>query len=192
MLITKTDILEFWPLSLNIDDARINPSIIRAEQNNLTAILGPELYFALSEAVIVPGDRFDKLLDGEPYTSGSNFPRQWVGVKQLLCSYAFAYFSANNPLHVTRGGVNKKGGEDTENAPTREVNYLSQQAYSESIRLEGEFKTWIYSPGVQNIYPEYGGGDAPAKNASFNFWNGSRNIRYGLGPNYWEYKNPLK
>ena len=189
MLITKTDILSFWPISVNLDDARVNPYITRAEQNNLSAILGPELYYALSQAVIVPGDRFDKLLNGTVYKYGTNFNRQFPGVKQLLCAYAYAYLVSNNPIHVTRGGVNKKVGEQTENVDAKQAESKSQEAYSEAIRLEGEFYNWIYQ--VAGTYKEFNP-SSPAKKSSFNFFNASRgSARYEFGPDYWHYENPI-
>ena len=175
-------------MSLNMDDGRINSYILRAEQNGLSSILSPELYFALKSATITPGDRFDKLFNGDEYNEGSNYPREWVGVKQLLCAYAFSIIAQNNPIHITRGGNVRKIGEQTENTTTREANDLAQQAYSEGIRLEGEFYKWMTYARVD--YPEYNGG-IPSKSASFNFFNSSKSCRYSFLERYaWEVPYP--
>jgi len=170
-LITKTDILNYWPLSLNIDDARVNPWIEKAEYNRLSATLSPELFFALKEATITPGDRFDKLLNGDKYVDAGNYERYFEGVKPLLAAYSFAYIIENNAVHVTRGGVNRKAGEQTENTTTRENNDRGQFAYSEAIRLEGEF--YKYLTAKTGVYPEYQG-TRPNKSGSFNFFNASK------------------
>lgn len=187
-LITKIDIIEFWPMSVNMDDARIDPYILRAEQNSFAAILSPELYFALKNATIVSGDRFDKLFNGDEYTNGSSYQIFFPGTRQLLCAYAFALISANNPVHVTRGGNNRKAGEQTENITPKETNDLSQQVYSEAIRLEGEF--YRYMSEKQSVYPEFQN-TQPGKNASFNFFNASRSARYGFNEVYaWDIPYP--
>jgi hypothetical protein len=173
-LISKADIILFWPMSLNMDDARIDPYVVRAEQNQLSSLIGPELYLALKTAFPwTPGDRFDKLFNGDVYKEGGagNYEREYPGLKPLLAAYAFAYIMDNNPVHVTRGGVNRKAGDETENVPTSEVGNKSGSAYSEAIRLEGEFRRYISV--VSAVYPEYFS-QGPAKNSSFNFFNASR------------------
>lgn len=180
LLISVDDIVEFFPLSLNLGATRSNPYIIRAREANLSSLLGPTLYYALVQAVIVAGDRFDKLFNGEDYFYESNQYRQrFPGIRQLLCAYAYSYIVDNNAVHVTRGGVNKKIGEQTENATDKTISLKSQEAYAEAIRLEGEFRKWIYQR--EGVYPEYRGGQ-PAKETSPSFWNASRRIRY---PNEW-------
>jgi len=171
MLITKADILTYWPISVNMDDSRINPYIVRAEQNQLSALLSPELYYALSEAVIVPDDRFDKLLNGTDYVSNSPYVRKYEGIKPLLCAYAFSMISANNDMHITRGGNVRKTDENSTNATNQDSNTISMQSYSEAIRLEGEF--YLFMSREQSKYPEYRGGH-PSKSSSFNFFNASR------------------
>ena len=170
-LITKLDIIEFWPLSINMDDLRITPYIIRAEQNQLSALLTPELYFALSEATIVPGDRFDKLFNGTTYIENSPYERFYPGVRQLLVAYVYSMVAANNALFVTRGGNTRKIDENSENATNQDNASLSAQAYSEAIRLEGEF--YRFMARQSNEYKEWRGGH-PAKSSAFNFFNASR------------------
>ena len=179
-LITKADILTYWPISLNLDDSRVNPYIVRAEEAFLQPLISPELYYALTEAEIVIGDRFDKLLNGDTYKDGSNYERKYVGLKPLIAAYAYSLIVDNNAVHVTRGGVNRKTGDNTENLTTGETGYKSSGAYSEAIRLEGQF--YDYMSQRSGVYPEWGlGGNGPAKNSAFNFFNASNGrIRYGF------------
>ena len=186
-LIQKADILEFWPLSLNIDDARINPWIQRAQNSRLQSVLGPALYYALATATIVPGDRFDKLMVGDDYQYDTNFEQRFPGVRELLCAYSYAFLVDNNAVHVTRGGVNRKAAVDvSENVAAQTTSLKSQDAYSEAIRLEGEF--FKYMSKKQDVYPEYDS-SAPSQRSSQMFWNASRArrspiARYGLDDYY--------
>jgi hypothetical protein len=173
-LITLSDIRNYWPISLNIDDNRVDTHIHRAEQRALQPLISPTLFYALKNATIVPNDRFDRLLNGEPYIDINNgYPMMYPGLKELLCAYAYAYIVDGNPVHITRGGNTKKNTEQSENVPEKATNLKSQDAYSEAIRLEGEFYRWILVRGAD--YPEYGFG-RPSKPLSFNFFNASRNL----------------
>lgn len=317
-LITLTDIKEFWPISLNMEASRVDPYVVRAEQNNLQSILSPQLYNVLKKnftrdfynnyfentlppwqqvqvavadvewvngdangiAVSLTGvapvimyskliyqkvqthgkplvltvtgdteipfdveawgghkaDMSDKVLlntvifgpgltdpievpinplaqmsyvgfrirqtvgggpgkviiqqahlkmeqrlydlfYGQEYKYGSNYLQLYPGIRQLLCSYAYQYVVDNNAIHVTRGGVNKKVGEQTENATDKNISSKNQEAYSEAIRLEGQFLQWISQ--ANSVYPEWTG-SKPAKNASVNFFNASRCAKYGF------------
>jgi len=181
-LITITDIRVYWPLSLNLDANRVDPHIMRAQDGPFKTLLSPELYLALKDAVIVVGDRFDKLMTGEKYKYGSNFDIEWEGAKKLLCAYAYAQVVESNPMHITRGGNVNKQTDQSEKAPDKNTSLTSREAYGEAIRLEGEFQRWISQK--QPAYPEYTGG-RPAKEASVNFFNASRPIRYGYGWDEW-------
>jgi hypothetical protein len=173
-LITLSDIRNYWPISLNIDDNRVDTHIHRAEQRALQPLISPTLFYALKQAIIVSGDRFDKLLNGEAYTdSSTGYPMMYPGLKELLCAYAYAYIVDGNPVHITRGGNTKKNTEQSENVPEKSTSLKSQDAYSEAIRLEGEFYKWILVRGGD--YPEYGIG-RPSKPLGFNFFNASRNL----------------
>ena len=181
--IFKADILAFWPLSLNIDDGRVNPYILRAQDNQLAAILGPELCLALITALEddptppIP-QRLTDLWEGVEYVKDRGpYKRKFPGVKELLCAYAYSYLVDQNAVHVTRGGVTRKAGEGQENLTTKETGDKSQTAYSEAIRLEGEF--YDFMSMKQRDYPEfyYSG---PAKAGAFNFFNASRSVKYGF------------
>ena len=305
-LITKADILKYWPISVNLDDSRVNPWIVRAQDSRLSAILGASLYLALQKGFIanftnpdfangltgwgqvvgdkpwtagtfgatvamtltdqsailnqkiatplapfritgnvsqagtvvkaifvawsgtgvpeeigsitslplgpfsllitptktyeyvgvymdsptgsgnislssfnlVMEDRLDKLFYGDIYQYDTNYDQRFTGVYELLCAYSYAFLVDNDGTHVTRGGVVKKTTEQSENMPPQSVSVKSQDAYSEAIRLEGEFFRYM---SVKNAnYPEYMS-TAPSQPTALNFWNASKRGcgRYG-------------
>lgn len=308
-LINKSDIAEFWPISVNLNDSRVDPYILRAEQNNLQSIMSPQLYNAFKNAFVkdflnnefenalagwtqfggagtatwisnglkgvtatlvpvttlsskvlvqqiftkglafkivanittsasitfevvgankpdftdavvivsapaVSGelsidvlagaaysfvgvrisgiaggstsilklnlkmeDRWYKLFYGDVYKYGSSYDQLFPGVRQLLCAYSYAYVVDNNAIHITRGGVDKKVGEQSENATDKNIASKNQESYSEAIRLEGQFLQWISQKN--GPFPEWDG-SKPAKNASVNFFNASRCSKYGF------------
>jgi len=184
-LITITDVRVYWPVSMNLDASRVDSHILRAQDGPFKTLLSPELYLALKDATIVAGDRFDKLMSGEKYKYGSNFDIEWEGAKKLLCAYAYANIVDANPIHIVRGGNVNKSTEQSTKAPDKNTSLTSREAYGEAIRLEREFQQWICQ--FQNVYPEYRGG-RPAKEASVNFFNASRPIRYGFGYEEWKHR----
>jgi hypothetical protein len=58
------------------------------------------------------------------------------------------------------------------------VSTASQAAYSEAIRLEGQF--YDFMAQRSGDYPEYELGGRPSKNSSLNFFNASTCGRYGF------------
>jgi hypothetical protein len=138
-------------------------------------------------ANLYPEARWKNLFYGSVYTYSTNYQQQYPGVRQLLCAYAYAYLVDNNAIHVTRGGVNKKTAEDSENVTERTISGKSQEAYSEAIRLEREFMEWMSVESGN--YPEYNWG-TPSKQGSFSFFNASRQVKYSFAPDYWNYENP--
>lgn len=185
LVLTKAELGSWWPISVNLDDARVNPWIARAQEARLQQLLGPSLYYALLQGFpVTAGDRFDKLLNGDTYKFDSNYDQRFPGVKELLSAYTYAFLVDNNAVHITRGGVQRKTTPElSENLPAQTISVKSQDAYSEAIRLEGEF--YKYISVVSATYPEYMFDRAP-KNSSQNFWNASRGrtVRYGLDEYY--------
>lgn len=173
-LITITDIRTYWPVSVNMDANRVDPHIMRAENNQLKKILSPELFHALKVATIVAGDRFDKLMNGELYKYGTNYDIEWEGCKKLLCAYAYSIILDANPVHVTRGGNVNKTTVESEKMGDKQTSLASQDVYGEAIRLENEFLQWISQKS--SVYPEWVSGK-PAKQMSFNFFNASRTYK---------------
>lgn len=190
-LVTKDDVKMFWPLSQNLDDARVNPWIMRAQESRLQILLGPALYYRLwNDAPAFADADLAKLFNGDVYKYDTNYDQRFPGVKELLCAYAYAFIVDNNQLHVTRGGVQRKvTPELSENVSPQTTSVKSQDAYSEAIRLEGEF--FRYMSKQSAAFPEYNADKAP-KNTSQMFWNASRSsrvTRYGLDEYYEKHPN---
>jgi len=160
-LITKTEILETWHLGKNLNDDRINPHILRAQQSDLKPMLGDALYYDF--VTNVADAKYVNLLNGVTY-SYQNETIFFNGVKPLLAAWSYARIIGNNQVFVGRGGVTSKTTEESEQHPNSLVQQRDRDAQSEALRLQNE--VWHYLDQNRTIYPLYGRGvdmDSPVR-----------------------------
>ena len=105
MLITKTDILTYRPISKSVRDALINPYIKDAERLDVRPLLGELLYRAIDKT---PSNvEYIKILDPFEYTYG-DYIYNHDGLKQVIALFAwsrYVYFGSN--VDTGFGFVNK-------------------------------------------------------------------------------------
>ncbi len=143
IIITKEEIREFWPISKNINDDRLNPSVRRAQQADLKPFLGEPFYYAFVEGMEgTPSEPYQKLFDGGSFEiSGQTV--YFSGVKALLAAYCYYRFLKQNPVHVTRAGNKNKNDENSSEIDRAEIAIKSNEAKSEGIRLQVEIERFL-------------------------------------------------
>ncbi len=133
--ITITDIVEFKPLSLNINVAKfLDPYIIEAQEFDIKPILGTPLFLAIDEAI----EDFDNLF--LPYTyeySGHTYNHN--GIKSALIYYTYARYLANANQHSTPSGMMQKLNEFSTNIDEKTISRLVKQAQSGAIAYQNQF-----------------------------------------------------
>jgi len=153
LLIGKPDILETWWIGKNLDDGRINPHILRAQQSDLKPFLGDALYHDFVTNVVDP--KYQELLNGVEY----NLQGETIffnGVKPLLAAWAYARVVGNNQVFTTRGGVTVKDTEESTQHPNTLVQQRDRDAQSEALRLQHEVYNYLNQNRTK--YPLYGRG----------------------------------
>lgn len=156
-IISKVDINEFFQLDSNIDDSRINPHILRAQQAELKPVLGDALYYAFIEdydGTNFQDQRFIDLFEGAIYQDSKGNPIYFNGVRPLLSSWSFSRVVGANKIFITRSGnVQQINPEESENLEDNQIRLYKREARSEAIRLEGELILFLQAN--KETYPEY-------------------------------------
>lgn len=139
-LITKEELRAFWPISKNINEDRIDPYILRAQQRELKPFLGSPLYYDLCTDPTSTTNT--ELLNGGEYELDT-YPVFFNGLKPLIAAFAYAQFLVENPISVNRSGnKNKTDDSSTEiDATTTELH--ANAAKSEAIRLQAEAAQYL-------------------------------------------------
>ena len=140
LLITKAEILETWHMGKNLNDDRIEPHILRAQQSDLKPFLGDALYYDF--VTNVGSAKYVELLNGVEYLYyGKTI--FFNGVKPLLAAWSYARIIGNNQVFVGRGGVTSKTTEESEQHPNSLVQQRDRDAQSEAIRLQNEVYNYL-------------------------------------------------
>ena len=160
-LITKADILETWHMGKNLNDDRINPNILRAQQSDLKPFLGDALYHDFITNLTDP--KYQDLLNGKEYNLDGN-TIFFNGVKPLLAAWSYARIIGNNQVFVSRGGVTGKVTENSDAQPNPLVQQRDRDAKSEALRLQYEVYNFLdqnnatylfWTKGVSQDSPTY-------------------------------------
>lgn len=162
LLITKADIQETWHLGKNLNNDRIDPHILRAQQSDLKPFLTDALY---RDFITNVGDqKYVDLLNGKEY----DYLGQTIffnGVKPLLAAWAYARIIGNNQVFVGRGGVTSKTTEQSEQHLNSLVQQRDRDAQSEAIRLQQEVFNFLDQNRA--VYPlwenSFVPGDSPTR-----------------------------
>ena len=166
LLITKEDIKSFYPIGKNLDNGRVDPHILRAQQSDLKPFLGDALYRDFVTDVAVA--KYVTLLDGGEYTNDGH-TIFFGGVKPLLASWAYARIQKANPVHVTRGGNVRKETEQSVNLSSAETDAEKTLAESEALRLQSEVYTYLDSNrDTYTLFDVYVTGQNAPKRMSLN------------------------
>ena len=170
-LIFLNDINEFWPLSQNIDQSKINANVMRAQQSDLSPILGSALYHAFIEDF--DGSNFatqiyTDLFYGTDYVFKGN-TIYFRGVRPLLSTFAYNRIVDTNKVNIVRNGVAVYSVEESEIATDAQKRETKRTAYSDASRLEGELIQFLNENRA--TYPLWNTKEIPnQKRTAYNFY----------------------
>ena len=144
-IITREDIIEFWPNSVNISQDKIDSAITRAQQTDLEPLLGIYLYQAFIEDY--DGSNFatpvyKTLFDGGSYEY-AGYNRYFRGVRNLLSVYAFVRLVDQSTIFLTSSGMVDKITEESEGQEDYQIRRSQRLAKDDAIRLERDTTDFI-------------------------------------------------
>jgi hypothetical protein len=173
-IISKTDLLTYRPTA-TLDDARILPFILEAQRLDLRPVLNDALYYAFvndydTGTSVMATQIYIDLLNGKTY-SYNNQTIQFDGVKPMLCYFTLARFVADNPVNITRMGINVKRNEFSDPADPRLIQMTVNELRSAAVMYQNQVIQYLET--LSSSYPLYdtGGGSSNAsRKTSFNFF----------------------
>ena len=152
LLISKADILGFWPqLDINTLDQKVESYILRSQQSDLKPILGPALYYDVSTNPEV-GDNIE-LINGVDYEFNNN-TIFFGGIKPTLAAWVYSRIMLNINMNVARASVVDKTTDQSTPHDIALIKQRSREADSEAIRLREELIQYLREH--PDLYPLYG------------------------------------
>jgi hypothetical protein len=175
LLITQDDIKIYRPTA-ELDEARISPFILEAQNIDLNPVLNNALFLDfLDKFDDTEGSdysKYNELLFGKRWTYNGN-TEYFRGVRPMLAYFALSRFVINNPLNVTRFGIVKKVVSQSEVATPQEIKMLVSNLDSCAITYQNDVMRFLCNNTT--TYPLYNSGgasEAAARTTSFNFFKG--------------------
>lgn len=132
-LVTREEILQRTPIGGNVDQDKIVPHIITAQDIELQTVLGTNLY----EAVLAGS--YPLLLDDY--------------IKPMLVHYIAANFYLFHTFEIANGGIYKHQSENSFTAPINEVDRLSEQQKAKAVHYRERLVSHLCWDSSK--YPEY-------------------------------------
>lgn len=173
ILITQSDIAAYRPTA-ELDEARIIPFIMEAQNADLKPVLNNALYYDFMTNFDNTGHAsysvYQELLNGKVWTYNA-LSEYYSGIKPMLCYYALARFIVNNPFHVTRMGVVRKVVTQSEQASPDDIRMLVNDLKSNALSYQNDVIKFLENNTT--TYPLYntGGLSNPGvRTTSFNFF----------------------
>jgi hypothetical protein len=154
-IISLDDVNEVWPVSVNLDDNKVNAAILRAQQSDLKPILGEALYHAFIEdynGTDFVDPNYALLFSGGEYTYG-NYTIYFSGVKALLSCYAFTRIVDAARINVVRSGSVWKEEDESDQVEDYQERINRRRALEDSQRLKEELERYLYEN--TDLYPLY-------------------------------------
>lgn len=170
-LITPAQIKAYRPTA-DLDDARVTPFILEAQQNDLRPVLNDVLYFDLMKKFTDSADamyvNYQDLINGMDYTY-NGYTIHFSGIKPMLAYYALSRFIVNNPVNITRFGVVQKMNAQSEPIPQATINSVVNDLRSTAMNYQNELVKFLETRST--IYPLYNNGGASSNAATKNSFN---------------------
>ena len=132
-LVTRDEILQRTPLGGNIDQDKIVPHIITAQDIELQTVLGTNLYNA------VLGGSYPSLLD--------------TLIKPMLCHYIAANFYLFHAFDVGNGGIYRHQSENSFTPSLSEIDRLHMEQKAKAVHYRTRLVDHLCYDSSQ--YPEY-------------------------------------
>lgn len=151
-LITLEDIVEFKPLSINMNVAKgLDSYIIEAQEFDIRDVLGDPLYLAmLGDAPLFANPIYDKLFKGCDYVfEGLNY--QQSGVKASLIYFTYARYLVNANQTPTAFGMVQKKNDYSDPISDKQLAIKIQQAKSGAMAYQNKYVEYLNR--FSNDYP---------------------------------------
>lgn len=170
-LITPAQIKAYRPTA-DLDDARVTPFILEAQQNDLRPILNDLLYYDLMKRFTDSADamyaNYQNLINGVDYSyNGGTI--HFSGIKPMLAYYALARFIVNNPINITRFGVVQKVNPQSEPISSAVINSVVNDLRSTAMNYQLDLVKFLETRS--SVYPLYQTGGASSNIGTMNSFN---------------------
>lgn len=141
-IVTLQDIVEFKPISLNVNQAKaLNPFILEAQEFDIRSILGDEFYLAIL-ADLPTLANYGDLVNGVQYTYDGKL-YETKGIKACLIYYSYARYLANANQTSTPSGMVSKTNDYSDPISEKTLARLIQQARSGAIHFQEQFIDYL-------------------------------------------------
>lgn len=159
-LITPAQIKSFRPTA-DLDDGRITPFILEAQQNDLRPVLNDALYYDLmtnfTNSAHAMYALYQSLINGTTYTYNAQ-TLYFSGIKPMLAYYSLARFLINNPVNITRFGVTQKINPQSEPVSIAAIQAVVYELRATATSYQNELIQYLET--MQASYPLYNTGGA--------------------------------
>ena len=141
LLITREELLERTPLGGNIDNDKITPHILTAQDIHVQNILGTKLYDDIVLQVEDGSIAGDNLLLWEKY------------IKPVLCHYAASDFYLFHAYTIANGGVYRHQSENSFTPDLSEVQVLHDEQKNKAVHYRSMIVDFLCHYSYK--YPAY-------------------------------------
>lgn len=154
-IISLEDIAFVMPIS-EIDQERIDPYILDAQELDLRPVLNDALYADFMAKYNISTDpmyaAYQNLLKGTTWTL-NGVTVQFGGVKPMLARYALARFIPINGLNLTRYGNHRKLNDKSEAVDQSSITYIVNNVRSAAIGYQNQVTAFLQNNTT--TYPLY-------------------------------------
>lgn len=159
--VTPNDIKKFTAANGNIDDDKIIPFMVIAQDVHIQNYLGSPLYDKIAADIVA------STLTGVYLTLVTDY------IKPMLMQWGFSEYMPWAAYSISNKGVYKHGSENSESVEKNEVDFLVQNARSVAEHYTERFIKHVCNNS--SLYPEYNQSDSedmsPDRDVNTSGWN---------------------
>lgn len=142
-LVTIEDMRRVRPIVQNIQRfEKFEQFVKQAQMLDIRPILGPRLFAELLD--LRDDERFQDLLNGEAYQDASSIDVIFVGLKDIICLFAFSRFIIQHGVTVTESGAVQKQGQDSQPVDWKMLDKQSREAKTEAIAYVEDLRQYLF------------------------------------------------
>lgn len=156
LLINKTDIQVYKQLPTSLDDSRLTPYIMEAQEFDLKEALGYPLYYDMLKELPneTSGGKYTDLLNGVEYIDRLGHSILFLGIKPAIVYWTYARLIENQQLTITATGVNVKTNQYSDMASQTEISKRVTQARSGAYSYFQTAEKFLIDKNIESrIYP---------------------------------------
>ncbi len=181
-IISLAEIALYMPIA-EIEQTRIDPYIVQAQELDLRPVLNDALYYDFMQKYNTTGDpmhsAYQNLLNGTTW-SMNGVTVQFGGIKPMLAHYALARFIPMNGLNITRYGNHRKLNDKSEAVEQTSITYVVNNIRSTAIAYQQELTCYLQNnPTTYPLYARLPDKSVNKTGMSFFSSSGNRNRPFG-------------